>query len=186
MYINILHIKENSDILNLEEDIYVIKSIPELYYWKDDNFKLLGFNKEKNDNENKYELPPPIDNNLYFGELFICKIDDNNNFVDTNIEEFQAFYNKQFGGFYDIEFSSNEEEDELSEHTSDNDFINDDTLSEYSINSEISLDFDNDTDVSDVSIDITSDEEEDNNNELDNNILNTDDDDEEEEKEKSN
>lgn len=175
---NILHIKENGDILNLKEDIYLIESIPELYDWKDDNFKLLGFNEEKNNNENKYELPPPIDNNLYFGDLFICKIDENNNFIDTNIEDFQIFYNKQFGGFYDIEFSSNEEEDELSEHTSDNDFINDDTLSECSLNSEISLDFDNDTDVSDVSIDITSDEEEDN-NELDNNILNTDNEEEE-------
>ena len=175
---NILHIKENGDILNLKEDIYLIKSIPELYNWKDDKFKLLGFNEEKNNNENKYELPPPIDNNLYFGDLFICKIDENNNFIDTNIEDFQVFYNKQFGGFYDIEFSSNEEEDELSEHTSDNDFINDDTLSEYSLNSEISLDFDNDSDVSDVSIDITSDEKEDN-NELDNNILNSDNEEEE-------
>lgn len=172
---NILHIKENSDISNLKKEINIIKSIPELYHWKNDNLKLLGFNEEKNNNENKYELPPPIDNNLYFGDLFICKIDENNNFIDINMKEFQDFYNKQFGGFYDIEFSSNEEEDELSEHTSDNDFINDDTLSEYSINSEISLEIDNNTDVSDVSIYITSDEED--NNELDNNnILNSDDD----------
>ena len=164
---HILYIKENSDLLVIEKDNKIIEKIPEIYHWKENNFKLLGYNKEKKNNENKYELPPPIDINLYFGELFICKVDNNNKLINIQLEDFQSFYNTQFGGFYDISYSSNEEEDTLSEHSSDNDFINDNTISNYSSDSNISLDL-NDSDVSDVSIDITSEEDNDENEQFDN------------------
>lgn len=68
-------------------------------------------------NENSYELPPPIDSELYFGKLLIVKhlneeINDDN-VEDLTLEEWEKIYENLFGGFEDLdkeEESSSEEE----------------------------------------------------------------------------
>ena len=56
--------------------------------------------------ENKYELPPPIDKELYFGNIVLV-----NQEGDLTIEEWNIIYDKLHGGFEDLE-ESDEEQDE--------------------------------------------------------------------------
>lgn len=58
-------------------------------------------------NENKYELPPPIDKTLYFGNLILV-----NNNGDLSLEQWEEIYNKLHGGFDDLDESESEEEDD--------------------------------------------------------------------------
>ena len=63
---------------------------------------------------NKYELPPPIDKELYFGTLLILKHSSeeitNLNVENLDLIEWKKIYDKLFGGFEDLD-----EEEELSE-----------------------------------------------------------------------
>ena len=62
--------------------------------------------------ENKYELPPPIDNTLFFGKIAIVIEDD-----ILSIELWNKIYEKLFGGFINLEDTDGEEEeDELDEY----------------------------------------------------------------------
>lgn len=102
------------------------KNISHLYSWTFDTYeyKLFGSNTGNAGNENKYDLPPPIDSNLYFNDLYLFKI-KNNIFFDLTIADYNNFYNTLFEGFEDILEDSKEITEELSEHTSDRDFIDD-------------------------------------------------------------
>lgn len=66
--------------------------------------------------ENKYDLPPPIDKDLYFGILVIIKhknkIPKNEEVVNFTKEEWLKVYEKCMGGFEDLENTSDEEEEE--------------------------------------------------------------------------
>lgn len=55
--------------------------------------------------ENKYELPPPIDKELYFGNIVLVNEDD-----DLTIQEWNVIYDKLHGGFEDLEESDHDEE----------------------------------------------------------------------------
>ena len=61
--------------------------------------------------ENKYELPPPVDEILYFGRCLLVNEDG----TDLTINTWNIIYEALFGGFEDIgeEDSDNEEEEDL-------------------------------------------------------------------------
>ena len=62
-------------------------------------------------NENKYEFPPPIESELYFGKcLLVNKLD--NKLIDLTSNEWEDIYNYLFGGFDEINESESEEEDD--------------------------------------------------------------------------
>ena len=77
------------------------------------------FSKDKGraNNENKYDLPPPVDSKLYFGKmLLVCHgeeelVDDNA--LDLTENKWKSYYEKLFGGFEDLndEDSFSEEEE---------------------------------------------------------------------------
>merc|ERR1711998_255441 len=81
--------------------------------------QLYGYNNGEAGNENKFELPPPLDNELFFGDMVFLK-DSNSNMKDLDLDEFLEFYNETMGGFEDLE-DSEEEEDELLEYRSSED-----------------------------------------------------------------
>ena len=88
---------------------------------------ILGKTGGKDGSENKKELPPPIDKEIYFGNVYAIA-HHNDSFRDLTIQDFEEFYNSAFGGFEDLgeEDSWSEEEEE---NTEDREFINDDTES---------------------------------------------------------
>ena len=88
---------------------------------------ILGKTNGKAGSENKKELPPPIDNEIYFGNVYAIA-HHNESYVDLSISNFENFYDSAFGGFEDI---GDEESwsDEVEEDTDDREFINDDTES---------------------------------------------------------
>lgn len=136
--------KQNIDFINNN------KHIEKLNVWNYNSFDYILYGCSNGDagEENKYDLPPPVDCELYFNDLYFLKY-ENDKIVDLTIEDYNNFYNDCFGGFEDIENTDEEEDDTLSEHTSDRDFIND---------SDISLcDETNDIDLSELS-DFTSEE----------------------------
>lgn len=66
--------------------------------------------------ENKYDLPPPIDNALYFGSIAVAAFDSDDEFIDLTEEIWKKIYEDLFGGFEYIDNPDSEaeySEDEL-------------------------------------------------------------------------
>ena len=87
---------------------------------KDQYISLYAKNSGRANNENTYELPPPIDSQLYFGKMLLVKHTEeqisNSNVVDLTIEEWEKVYEKLFGGFIELgEEDSYSEEEEIPE-----------------------------------------------------------------------
>jgi hypothetical protein len=59
--------------------------------------------------ENKYDLPPPLDNTLFFGNIVLVNKDGS---ADLRKEEWKKVYEHLFGGFEDIEESEEDDESE--------------------------------------------------------------------------
>ena len=87
--------------------------------WKveDEFISVYAKDSGRANNENSYELPPPVDSELYFGKLLIVKHlneeINNDNVEDLTLEEWEKIYENLFGGFEDLdeeEESSSEEE----------------------------------------------------------------------------
>lgn len=116
------------------------KNISKLNSWKYNNYDyiLYGCINGEAGEENKYDLPPPSDCELYFSDLYFIKY-ENNNIIDLSLEDYNLFYAHCFEGFESIESTEDEIEEELSEHTSDRDFINDDAISICSETNDIEL-----------------------------------------------
>ena len=62
----------------------------------------------RSQNINKYELPPPIDNTIYYGDIAIISLDSDGNVSEFNKEQWESIYNKLMGGFEDMENTDNE------------------------------------------------------------------------------
>ena len=140
----LIKINKKGKVTNIEKpDMTFIKknkNISKLNIWNynNSNFVIYGCENGNAGEENKYDLPPPIDCELYFNDLYIIKF-SNEKIQNLNMEEYNNFYNDCFGGFEDIQSTDNEEEDELSEHSSDRDFIDDTNISMGSETHELDL-----------------------------------------------
>ena len=127
----LIKISKSGKITNIDKsDIEFIKKnrhITKLNKWDYNNYEYVLYGCENGDagEENKYDLPPPVDCELYFNELYFIKY-SKNKIIDLPVQEYEIFYSDCFGGFEDIQDTDDEEDDSLSEHTSDKDFINDD------------------------------------------------------------
>ena len=73
-------------------------------------------------NENKYELPPPIDKILYFGDIALVCSNKENKTLDFNVESWNTIYYELMGGFENIELT--EDESETEEEYSDSELTN--------------------------------------------------------------
>ena len=65
--------------------------------------------------ENKFDLPPPIDNNLYFGSMVLVACSNKNtedNCIDLDVDMWCKLYETLMGGFEDITNTDDEEEEE--------------------------------------------------------------------------
>jgi hypothetical protein len=64
-------------------------------------------NNGRANTENKCELPPPLDNKLYFGTMLVVKHKeegkyDMDDLIELTVENWEKHYNKLYGGFEDL------------------------------------------------------------------------------------
>jgi len=88
---------------------------------KDNYIHLFGKSQHRTNNINKVELPPPIDNELYYGSILIIettnKTFDLNNSLKYTKEKWGSDYEFLMGGFEDIEDTDDESEsDEMDKY----------------------------------------------------------------------
>ncbi len=95
------------------------KTAPEIlgkFPWKKHSLHLIGYKEGKAGTENKHELPPPLDNQLFFGDIVLLHTKEDTTFakpLPMTTEEYELFYTQMFEGFEDLD--ENEEEDEEEE-----------------------------------------------------------------------
>ena len=77
----------------------------------------------KPNNENKYDFPPPVDNELYFGTCVLIRIDGNGKIINLTSELWLSVYDKLFGGFENTSIEDDEIE-EIEHVKTKNGYIN--------------------------------------------------------------
>jgi len=114
--------KEVTDIIgqgNLEREVD--------FDYKDTTISLYAWIEGKAGKENKHELPPPVDNELYFGNIYLFKHVDSK-LINFTKKEYDEFYDNSFGGFEDIGSEDSEYSEDDPDDTGEDlkDFIVDD------------------------------------------------------------
>ena len=87
--------------------------------WKQENMEvyLYGKTEGRAGQENKYDMPPPVDNTLFFGSCLLL-MKQSNKEVDLTLKTWKQIYENLFGGFEDIG-DEDEEEDEEDDEDAD-------------------------------------------------------------------
>uniref|UniRef100_A0A6C0KET1 Uncharacterized protein n=1 Tax=viral metagenome TaxID=1070528 RepID=A0A6C0KET1_9ZZZZ len=76
------------------------------------NIEVHAKNNSKANTENKFDLPPPIDSELYFGNIALIAY-HNKKIVDINVDDWCKIYEKLMGGFENLgDQDTSEDEDE--------------------------------------------------------------------------
>lgn len=76
---------------------------------------LYAKNDGRANTENKYDLPPPIDNDLFFGSMLVIAFSPDDELLSLTIEIWEKLYEKMFGGFEDLKDTAKEDEEEEDE-----------------------------------------------------------------------
>lgn len=65
----------------------------------DTTMVMYGYRQGEAGMENKHELPPPVDSDLYFGDILVVMVDENGQIQEMGETTYRDFYEKQLGGF---------------------------------------------------------------------------------------
>jgi len=108
--------------------------------------------------ENKYELPPPIDEPLFFGTYAIIRCDKAGNIINLTKEMWTKVYDTLFGGFDDVEEDDEEEsEDEIKtipkRRKTKSGYVKDDFVVDDDEDDDADTDEDDDVDIDDDDVD---------------------------------
>lgn len=99
---------ENFICRNVWKNIKIGKNIHNIEVW--------SRNDGKSNTENKYDFPPPIDKELYFGNCAILGIDtETNNYKNLTKDLWNKIYETLFGKFEDLNETYENDEDEEDE-----------------------------------------------------------------------
>ena len=86
--------------------------------WKVSNnfYSVYAKDTGRSNSENKYDLPPPVDEALYFNTMILLKHNNSTptdeSIVDLTKDEWEKTYETLFGGFEDLNHSEEPSEDE--------------------------------------------------------------------------
>lgn len=78
-------------------------------------YTVYGKKVGKSNSVNKYDFPPPFDNELFYGNMVLVKSHKENGvlkYVDLSVEEWEKVYERLFGGFEEIGSEDSEDEEE--------------------------------------------------------------------------
>ena len=160
------------------------------------NFKIFVEMWAKDDGmanqENKYEFPPPLDHDLYFGACVLIAHDSKNNYVDLTESLWDKVYEHLFGGFESLVSTLDDDDDEEDELDNIPDskktkhgYLKDGFVVDGGVNSEDDNDDDDDDDDDDDSNDNSDDDDSDDDDDDDDDDsdtgINDDDDDDDDE-----
>ena len=120
------------------------------YDYNDKFVSIFAFSKGDDSMANKHELPPPIDKNTYYGDIFAL-YHENEKLINMTLDEYKDFYETAFGGFEDLDDDNDDDEDDEDDSDLDGFIVNDSEAdaSDYHTSSdetEESNDDDDDTD----------------------------------------
>lgn len=79
------------------------------------DYKIYAKTVGRANTENKYELPPPIDKELYYGTILIFKM-NNGTYENLHISEWLSVYEQLFDGFEDLEHEEEKSVDTVDEY----------------------------------------------------------------------
>lgn len=106
----------NDKTFNLQKliDNKLVKRRKEILYCftlHNNNYYFIGLTKGKEKNINQHELPPPIDTQFYYGNIFVIKTTLKQKYQHFTVDDFNKVYEELFGGFeslgsYDTETDS--------------------------------------------------------------------------------
>jgi hypothetical protein len=77
------------------------------------NIKLFAKATGRANSENKYEFPPPVDTDLYFGSVALLAFSQDDEILDLYKETWESVYEELYGGFEDLGSEDSDETDEL-------------------------------------------------------------------------
>ena len=152
--INNLEIKDIADILKIKGkgklerhcDWKLARHTISVYGWKDG---AAG-------KENKTELPPPEDSDLYFGDILLIK-NNEKKILSISLKDYENFKEKAFGGFEDLGEDDTDSDTEPNEYDLNDSFIDDspqvdnyDEVSESSMSDRITDEDSEENNLSDV------------------------------------
>jgi len=88
--------------------------------WKQENMEvyLYGKTEGRAGQENKYDMPPPSDNTLFFGSCLLL-MKKKNKEVDLTVKSWKEIYESLFGGFEDVGDEDSEEDAEEDDEDAD-------------------------------------------------------------------
>lgn len=131
--VSIIIIEKTGELKNVKYDATKDELYKKCKFKKDENFlerhtwktkkdkydfktvTLYARDTGKANTENKYDLPPPVDNFLYFGCCALVAKDDDDEYVDLDVEMWEKFYEDLFGGFENLADTAKEDEEEEDE-----------------------------------------------------------------------
>ena len=103
------------DLLSKKAGFKTSKDFAKKTTWNvDDDHKITLYAKEEGraGQENKYDFPPPVDNQLFFGNCVLTCQNGDNEYIDLTSKLWKVCYEALFGGFEDIGDESDEEDSE--------------------------------------------------------------------------
>jgi hypothetical protein len=95
------------------------------YDYNDHFVTIYAFTEGKAGTENKHELPPPLDNSVYYGNIYAL-YHENEKLCNMSIEDYKSFYEAAFGGFEDLDDEDESEEDDDDDSDLDGFIVKDD------------------------------------------------------------
>ena len=131
--VSIIIIEKTGELKNVKYDATKDELYKKCKFKKDENFlerhtwktkkdkydfktvTLYARDTGKANTENKYDLPPPVDNFLYFGCCALVAKNDDDEYVDLDVEMWEKFYEDLFGGFENLADTAKEDEEEEDE-----------------------------------------------------------------------
>ena len=94
---------------------------------------MFGYKEGRAGTENKHELPPPLDETLVFGDILVIGSKTNTDWqtpITITLEQYEKFYNKQFGGLDEIGSEDSDTDEEAEEEVVEEEVVEEEVVEE--------------------------------------------------------